>query len=106
MYFVDITDAAENDILSTADHVANVLKAPVAANNLLDELEKIEQTLAATPYIYPKAPDDYLAEKGLRFVMVKNFILFYTVNDKEQKVYGIRFLYGRRDWKNILREGK
>jgi plasmid stabilization system protein ParE len=106
MYFVDITDVAENDILSTADYIANVLKAPIAANNLLDELEKIEHTLAETPYVYPKVPDDYLAEKGLRFVMVKNFILFYTVNDEEQKVYGIRFLYGRRDWKNILRGEK
>jgi plasmid stabilization system protein ParE len=104
MCFVDITDAAENGILSTADYIANVLKAPIAANNLLDELEKIEHTLSETPYIYPKVPDDYLAGKGLHFVMVKNFILFYTINDEEQKVYVIRFLYGRRDWKNILSE--
>ncbi|MDR1950293.1 MAG: type II toxin-antitoxin system RelE/ParE family toxin [Spirochaetaceae bacterium] len=106
MYFVDITDIAENDILATVDYIANVLKAPIAANNLLDELEKVEHILAETPYIYPKVPDDYLAEIGLRFVMVKNFILFYTVNGEKQKVYGIRFLYGRRDWKNILREEK
>jgi plasmid stabilization system protein ParE len=95
MYFVDITDIAENDILAAANYMVNVLKAPRAANNLLDELEKVEHILAETPYIYPKVPDD-LAETGLRFVMVKNFILFYTVNDEEQKVYGIRFLYGRR----------
>jgi plasmid stabilization system protein ParE len=106
MYLLDITDIAENDILATADYIANVLKAPLAANNLLDELEKVEHILAETPYIYPKVPDDYLAKTGLRFVMVKNFILFYTVNDEEQKVYGIRFLYGRRNWKNILREEK
>jgi hypothetical protein len=72
-----------------------------------DELGKTEQTLAETPYIYPKVLDDYLPEKGLRFVMVKIFILFCTVNDKEQKVYGIRFLYGKRNLKNILkRENK
>jgi plasmid stabilization system protein ParE len=106
MYFVDITDIAENDILVSADYITNVLKAPISANNLLDELEKVEHILTETPYIYPKVPDDFLAEAGFRFVMVKNFILFYTVNDEEQKVYGIRFLYGRRDWKNILREDK
>jgi plasmid stabilization system protein ParE len=106
MYFVDITDIAENDILVTVDYIANVLKVPIAANNLLDELEKVEHRLAENPYIYPRVPDDYLAETGLRFVMVKNFILFYTVKDEEQKVYGIRFLYGRRDWKNILGEEK
>jgi plasmid stabilization system protein ParE len=106
MYFVDITDAAEYDISSTADYITNVLGAPIAGINLLDELEKTEYVLAETPYIYPIVPNDYFAEKGLRFVMVKNFILFFTVNDEEQKVYAIRLLYGRRDWKNILKEEK
>ncbi|MDR1894767.1 MAG: hypothetical protein LBQ61_08825 [Spirochaetales bacterium] len=54
MYFVDITDIAENDILVSADYITNVLKAPIAANNLLDELERVEHILAETPYIYPK----------------------------------------------------
>jgi plasmid stabilization system protein ParE len=104
MYVVDITNLAEQDILSTVDHISNVLMAPIAASNLLDELEKVEYTLSETPYIYPKVHDNYLAEKNLRFVMIKNFILFCTVNDSEQKVYGLRFLHGRRDWKSILRE--
>jgi hypothetical protein len=48
-------------------------------------LEKIERTLAETPYVYLKVLNDYLSEKGLRFVMAKSFIVFYTVNDEEQK---------------------
>jgi hypothetical protein len=38
MYFVNITDIAEEDIASAANYIAFVLNAPMAANNLLDEI--------------------------------------------------------------------
>jgi plasmid stabilization system protein ParE len=102
MYAVHITDAAEEDILATVKYIADVLKAPAAANRLLDEIEKHEEILERTPYMYPLVPDEYLSEKELRFVMVKNYILFYVVSEEDKKVQAIRFLYGRRDWKNII----
>ena len=106
MYSLNITDIAEEDILSTARYIANSLKAPVAANNLLDEIEKLQDILENTPNIYPFVKDEYLAEKGIKFVMVKNYILFYTVNEDERTVTVIRFLHSRRDWKTILSENK
>jgi plasmid stabilization system protein ParE len=103
MYSVHITDLAEDDILSSVKYIADVLKAPVSANHLLDEIEKYENTLENTPNMYSFVPDDYLTTKGLKYAMVKNFMLFYTINEEEKMVNVIRFLYGRRDWKNILK---
>ena len=103
MYLLNIKDAAEEDILNTVKYIADVLKAPTAANNLLDEIERHEGILESTPKIYPFVPDEYLSQKGLRFTMIKNYIMFYTINEDEKIVTVIRFLYGRRDWKNILR---
>ena len=103
MYLLNITDIAEEDILNTVKYIADVLKAPTAANNLLDEIERYEEILENTPNIYPFVPDEYLAQMGLKFTMIKNYILFYTINEDEKMVTVIRFLYGRRDWKNILR---
>ncbi|MDR3338398.1 MAG: hypothetical protein LBT16_14475 [Treponema sp.] len=55
MYSVHITDIAEEDILSTVKYIADVLKAPVSANHLLDEIEKYENILENTPniHLYP-----------------------------------------------------
>lgn len=103
MYFLNISELAENDILSTIKYIANVLTAPMAANKLLDEIEKYEGILEDTPDIYPRVPDEYLARRGLRYVMIKNFMMFFTVNEEEKTVNVIRFLYGRRDWKNLLK---
>ena len=104
MYSINITDVAEEDILGTVKYIADVLKAPTAANNLLDEILSHEEILENTPNIYPFVPDEYLAQKGLKFTVIKNYLMFYTINEDEKIVTVIRFLYGRRDWKNILKE--
>jgi plasmid stabilization system protein ParE len=46
-------------------------------------------------------PNDYLASMGFRFTMVRNYMLFYTIEEKEINI--VRFLYGHRDWINILK---
>ena len=103
MYLLNITDIAEEDILNTVKYIADVLKAPKAANNLLDEIERHQEILENTPNMYPFVPDEYLAQRGLKFTIIKNYLMFYTINEDEKIVTVIRFLYGRRDWKNILR---
>jgi hypothetical protein len=50
--------------------------------------------------MYPAVPDEYLASKGFRFTMVKNYMLFYSVEEKE--INTSRFLYGHRNWIKIL----
>ena len=105
-YSLNITDRAEEDILSTVRYIANELKNSIAANNLLDEIEKHEKILEETPGIYPSVHDEYLAGKGLKFVTIKNFLLFFTIDKKNKTVNIIRFLYGRRDWKNIFKNSK
>ena len=102
MYLVQITDIAEEEILTTATYIADVLKAPIAANNLLDEIEKYENILETTPNIFSFVPDDYLKARGIKYIMVKNYMMFYTINEDEKVVDVIRFLHGRRDWKRIL----
>jgi toxin ParE1/3/4 len=101
-YSLYITDMAEADILATVRYIANVLKNPIAANNLLDEIEKHEKILENTPGMYPFVRDEYLASKGIKYFAIKKFLLFYTIDEKSKIVKIIRFLYGRRDWKNIL----
>jgi plasmid stabilization system protein ParE len=102
MYSVYINEIAENDILAAAQYIKNILKAPMAANKLLDEIGEKEKFLEDNPYIYPIIPDEILAKRGIRFINAKNYMMFYIVNDNEQRVYVIRFLYGHRDWKTIL----
>ena len=103
MYFLNVTNIAEEDILSATDYIINELGMPKAANNLLNEIENKGKILEHTPGIYPFVPDDFLARIGIKFVKIKNYMLFYIINEDEKTVTVIRFLYARRDWKNILK---
>ena len=106
MYHLNITNLAEEDILRTSKYISEALKAPIAANKLLDEIEKYANIIEETPNIFPIVSDVYLAEKRIRFAIVKNYMMFYIVNENEKLVDVLRFLYGRRDWKNILMNSK
>lgn len=42
------------------------------------------------------------AEKGYRKVTVKNYMIFYMVNENDKTVTVMRVIYGRRDHKNLI----
>ena len=52
-------------------------------------------------------PDDYLASKGFRIVVVKNHIVFFVIREEllngPKRVLVMRVLYCRRDWARILK---
>jgi plasmid stabilization system protein ParE len=68
MYSVRITDVAEDDMEKTVQYIAEILEAPVAANNLLDEIEKYENLLEDTPNMFSFVPDEYLRAKGIKYI--------------------------------------
>ena len=103
-YFVNITDIAEEDILSAVDYITNILGAPKAAGNLLDEIEKEEKRLEKNPDFHPFVSDAYLAKKGVKFAKINNYKMFFVIKQAQKTVDVIRFLYNRRDWQNILKD--
>jgi len=104
MYSIQITDKAEADLNSSIDYYLTVLKAPTAAQALIDEIEKKIAFLSADPLVYEIEYDEYLFENEIRSVLVKNHLVFYKVNKEEKEVKIIRILYARRNWQNILRK--
>ncbi|MDO4389883.1 MAG: type II toxin-antitoxin system RelE/ParE family toxin [Eubacteriales bacterium] len=104
-YEVHITRAAENDLNEAADYIEFVLLNPQAADDLLDTVEETLPTLAQYAQRYALVDDPVLRAWGIRFVQIKNYLAFYTISEEEQKVYIVRFLYGKRNWISILKNG-
>lgn len=104
-YEVHITRAAENDLNEAADYIEFVLLNPQAADDLLDTVEETLPTLAQYAQRYALVDDLVLRTWGIRFVQIKNYLAFYTISEEEQKVYIVRFLYGKRNWISILKNG-
>ena len=99
---IHFTRTAAADLEETIDYIDHVLFNPDASEHLLKQLEKELLNLAEFPEC---TEDPFLAEQGIRFVTVKNYLLFYTIDAENQAVYIIRFLYGKRNWINVLKTG-
>jgi addiction module RelE/StbE family toxin len=102
MYRVVFTEPAEEDLLSALRYISDALKAPGAARKLLADTEQKIKVLENLPLSFPLVQDEYLAMKGIRFLPVNNYLIFYRVNEAEETIPIIRFLYARRDWLGLL----
>ena len=103
MYSITITEPAEQDLNSAVDYFVTVLKAPKAAQSLLDEIEEKFNFLSTNPLVYEIENDDYLQERNIRSVLVRSHLVFYIINQNSEEVIILRILYARRNWLNILR---
>ncbi|GHU16412.1 hypothetical protein FACS189450_07980 [Spirochaetia bacterium] len=102
MYKLIFGKTFREDVKSSVNYIRQTLQAPVAAGRLKDEIKKTYKTIRDTPFIYPVVPNEYLASLGFRFTMVKNYMMFYIVEGNQINI--VRFLYGHRDWINILKD--
>ncbi|MCF7942435.1 MAG: type II toxin-antitoxin system RelE/ParE family toxin [Spirochaetia bacterium] len=98
------TSLAKKDLISAITYISDVLTAPASAEKLLDDSERESAVLTENPYLLPLSHDEYIAHRGIRSVMVKNYMLFHTVKEDAQTVTIIRMLYARRDWIQLLGE--
>ena len=100
MYKIKFSNFIYDDVESSINYIKYVLQNPIAAQRLKIEIKKSYKKLKENPLIYPIVPVEHLASKGYRFIMIKNYMLFFKIKEKQINV--ARFLYGPRDWNNIL----
>ena len=98
-----ITERAQRDLESAADYIEYSLLNPAAADDLLDAAEEALSSLSDMPQRIMLATDEVLAAWGVRFIQVKSYLAFYTVDEEKNIVHVVRFLYMKRDWQTILR---
>lgn len=104
-YIIYITATAERDIMHAVDHIEFNLKNPTAANHLLDVATEQISSLADMPQKFHLVDDSVLASWAIRYVIVNNYLAFYTIDEENQMVIVVRFLYQKSNWNAILRQG-
>jgi plasmid stabilization system protein ParE len=104
---IHVTRHAYMDMQEALNYIAYKKFNPDAAESLQDDIEAMGRSLVEYPGKYPGkypfVPDEVLRNWGIRFVMVKEYYMFYTI--RGNTIYLVRFLHRRRDWFSILRTG-
>ena len=102
-YKVESTDVYGEDIADTLSYISRQLKNNAAALRLSEDIRKKYDIVSDNPYLYSLVKDKYLSAFGIRMVLVRNYLIFYIVDEKNKTVNLLRFLYSGRKWADILR---
>lgn len=101
-YRIDISDPAETDLRDIVRYISSELSAPTTAIKMMEDIEKAVAKPADMPNAYPSVIDDRLSSMGYRKLLIKNYIVFFSINEKEKVVDVEHILYVRHDWLTIL----
>lgn len=103
-YHIHITKTAERDLVNVADYIEYTLKNPSAADDLLDVAAKKISELSIFPEVHSIVDDPILSAWEIRFIVINNYLAFYRIVG--DTVFVIRFLYRKRDWISVLKQGQ
>ena len=97
MYEVVYMPAAKRELEEIVAYIAEELYAPDAALDFIEAVDSMAQSLSQMPYRYPVYHAAVRLLDEVRFVPVKDYNVFYAVDEAQKTVEIRRVLYQRRD---------
>lgn len=100
------TDKYEIRLLKIAEEDLNEIISFIAAENMsaalaiADQIEKDFELLSLNPMLGRIPRDKDIKNLGYRYIIIKNYIVFYTIEDRTIFIH--RILHGARDFKALL----
>jgi len=104
VYRLRFSKLYHSDLDESYNYISKNLENPMAADRLIIETKKKLLEVRNNPTHRPLVNDEYLANLGYRLKIVKKFLIFYIISEDNKHIKIVRFLYGKRDWMNILKE--
>lgn len=96
-YEVKLTPHAIGQIEETVRYISKTLLAPETARKWADTLQREIGKLDSMPSRFPLTEEESWRTKGIRKMPVKNFLVYYLVDEEKKIVWVTAVIYGRRD---------
>lgn len=91
------TYTARKDLREIYEYIAYTLLVPETARSLTERIMSEIRSLEEYPERNPLYRDEPWHSQGVRFLPVKNYLVFYTVKPETGTVSVARIMYGGRD---------
>ena len=103
-YIVEISETAEQDL----ENIISYLKYSLAGDIIADkykilfkqELKDLENIAGSMPIL----SEDLTGHKNIRKVNVRNYIIFYTVDEENFRALVLRIGHAFMDWEKYLKD--
>ena len=101
-YEVRITLQAQTHLREIRDYIAQKLLAPEAAKSTVQRLGTVMASLSQMPKRVPLVEEEHWRSEGVRVKAIRNFLIYFWVNEAEKTVQVIAVIYARRDQTSVL----
>jgi plasmid stabilization system protein ParE len=101
-YRIIITPRAINEISKIYDYILNELYAEKAARKLVQEVEETIQELKYSPKIYARIEKLDDVKRRYRRIVIRNFVILYTVDEEHKTVYVAHMYYSGRNYLDLI----
>ena len=96
-YNLELTNAAQHDLVDIFRYIAKELKALQTASDQLDRLKNAVGSLNTMPERYRLYEKEPWKSRNVRMMPVDRYIVFYVPDKDAQTVTVLRILYAGRD---------
>ncbi len=101
LFKVEFTDECIEEIIEIYEYISNNLKEDKAAKRLMTEVNDRILDLANQPELYKKIKKIDKVKREYHRIVVKNYIILYTIDFKKKVVYISHMIYGRKNYLNL-----
>ena len=105
-YEVIMTPDAVTDLVELRDYIADVLLVPETA---LTYIRVIREAISKLEYMAASiapVPEEPWYSRGIRKINIKNFHVYYRIDEREKRVYVLNIIYNKRDQLRMLAQMK
>lgn len=96
-YKVNVSAQIDAQMDEIADYIIHTLKAPQAAEDLLHALHRAIDSLDMMPERIPLSRHESLKALGLHCMVVRNYLIYFQIDEAERQVVVHAVIYGKRD---------
>ena len=102
LYKIIVTPDAAANLTELRYYIANILMAPDAALRhirlIRTEIAKLKQFPARISPVH----EEPWHSRGIRFLIVKNFYVYYRIDENARTVFILNVVYSKRDQLKVL----
>ncbi len=97
-YSVEITEECQKEIRKVYAYISENLDAEISAKRMMRMIDEFINNLAYAPKMYAEIPPYTGTNMIYRRIVIKNYVLLYTIDELNKKVYISHLYYAGSDY--------
>ncbi len=96
-----LTENANADVEEILEYIATELANPDAATAFVDAMDEKLETVCQAPKMGRAVENQYYKRTDIRRILVKNYIVYYLIDEDKNLIVVLRVIFEKRDQNRI-----